>query len=61
MQYDKILSSSVFSKLSDKTDDIVPVNQNNVILRGCVMRNTDWIEGIVVYGGELGFWGALPV
>ena len=38
--------------MSDKEGDILPVNQNNILLRGCIMRNTDWIEGIVVYAGE---------
>lgn len=41
-----------YIKQTDKEEDKVPVNQNNIILRGCVMRNTDWIEGIVVYAGH---------
>ena len=43
----------IFSKLSDKEGDVVPVSHNNILLRGCVMRNTDWIEGLVCYGGKL--------
>ncbi|XP_052793308.1 phospholipid-transporting ATPase VB-like isoform X2 [Mya arenaria] len=38
-------------KMSDCGDQIVPLNQNNILLRGCIMRNTDWIEGLVVYAG----------
>ncbi|GFO46883.1 phospholipid-transporting ATPase [Plakobranchus ocellatus] len=29
----------------------VPVNSNNLLLRGCIVRNTDFIEGLVVYAG----------
>ncbi|KAL4230408.1 putative phospholipid-transporting ATPase VB [Mactra antiquata] len=41
-----------YVKLSDQEGDITPLNQNNVLLRGCIMRNTDWIEGLVVYAGH---------
>lgn len=35
-----------------RDNTVVPLNQNNVMLRGCIMRNTDWIEGLVVYAGK---------
>ena len=28
------------------------LNNNNLLLRGCMIRNTDYIEGLVVYAGE---------
>lgn len=31
------------------------VNKNNLLLRGCEVRNTDYIEGIVVYAGTVYF------
>ncbi|KAJ7386092.1 putative phospholipid-transporting ATPase VB [Desmophyllum pertusum] len=36
------------------TDDDreIPVGKNNLLLRGCVIRNTDWAEGMVVYAGH---------
>ncbi|XP_076117823.1 phospholipid-transporting ATPase VD-like isoform X3 [Mytilus galloprovincialis] len=30
----------------------VPLNKDNLLLRGCTIRNTDFIEGMVVYGGH---------
>lgn len=30
----------------------MPVGKNNLLLRGCVIRNTDWVEGMVVYAGH---------
>ncbi|XP_053399263.1 phospholipid-transporting ATPase VA-like isoform X2 [Mercenaria mercenaria] len=41
-----------YVKLSDREGDIAPLNQNNILLRGCIMRNTDYIEGLVVYAGH---------
>jgi len=32
--------------------DKIPVNNLNLLLRGCVIRNTDYVEGIVVYAGH---------
>ncbi|KAF2070558.1 hypothetical protein CYY_008121 [Polysphondylium violaceum] len=29
-----------------------PLNNNQTLLRGCVLRNTEWIYGVVVYTGE---------
>ncbi|KXJ21363.1 putative phospholipid-transporting ATPase IM [Exaiptasia diaphana] len=28
------------------------LDNENVILRGCVLRNTDWVYGVVVYAGQ---------
>lgn len=28
-----------------------PVNLNTVLLRGCVLRNTEWVIGVVVFTG----------
>ncbi|KAK2165061.1 hypothetical protein LSH36_55g03001 [Paralvinella palmiformis] len=30
----------------------IPITKNNILLRGCVLRNTDFAEGIVVYAGH---------
>ena len=30
----------------------ISVGKNNLLLRGCVIRNTDWVEGMVVYAGQ---------
>lgn len=29
------------------------LSKDNLLLRGCVLRNTDYIEGIVIYAGTL--------
>lgn len=30
----------------------VPVGTENLLLRECLLKNTDFVEGIVVYAGE---------
>lgn len=30
----------------------VPLSQSNIILRGCQLKNTEWVVGAVVYAGE---------
>lgn len=30
----------------------VPVSTENLLLRGCLLKNTDFVEGIVVYAGH---------
>jgi len=39
-------------RISDSGREIA-VGKNNLLLRGCVIRNTDWVEGMVVYAGLL--------
>jgi len=34
----------------------VSLNKNNLLLRGCTIRNTDYVEGIVVYAGKYLRW-----
>ncbi|KAH9736981.1 phospholipid-transporting ATPase [Citrus sinensis] len=29
-----------------------PLSQSNIVLRGCQLKNTDWIIGVVVYAGQ---------
>lgn len=33
--------------------ETVPVGTENLILRECLLKNTDFIEGIVVYAGNI--------
>lgn len=28
------------------------VGKSNLLLRGCIIRNIDWVEGMVVYVGK---------
>ena len=37
-------------RITDEGKEI-PVGKNNLLLRGCIIRNTDWVEGMVVYAG----------
>ncbi|XP_068667895.1 phospholipid-transporting ATPase 1-like [Aristolochia californica] len=30
----------------------VPLSQSNIILRGCQLKNTEWVVGVVVYAGQ---------
>ncbi|XP_072995802.1 phospholipid-transporting ATPase 1-like isoform X1 [Typha latifolia] len=30
----------------------IPLGQSNIILRGCQLKNTDWVIGVVVYAGQ---------
>ena len=39
-----------YSKTSD--GDTVGINRSNLLLRGCVGRNTASVVGVVVYAGE---------
>ena len=29
----------------------IPVGKDNLILRECIIKNTDYVEGLVVYAG----------
>lgn len=33
----------------------VPVGTENILLRECLLKNTDFVEGIVVYAGKIAF------
>ena len=33
-------------------DKTYSLNNDNILLRGCVLRNTDWVHGIVVFAGK---------
>ncbi|TPP64676.1 Phospholipid-transporting ATPase [Fasciola gigantica] len=44
-----------FSGKIIRPDGFIPIRKHNVILRGCVLRNTDYVEGMVVYAGS-GVW-----
>lgn len=28
------------------------INKKNMVLRGCKLKNTDWVLGIVIYTGQ---------
>ncbi|RRT50457.1 hypothetical protein B296_00051724 [Ensete ventricosum] len=30
----------------------IPLGQSNIVLRGCQLKNTEWIIGVVVYAGQ---------
>ncbi|KAG0053093.1 hypothetical protein BGZ83_001685 [Gryganskiella cystojenkinii] len=34
-----------------KMDEVAPVTMSNVALRGCWLKNTDWVYGVVLYAG----------
>lgn len=34
-----------------KVDEVAPVTMSNVALRGCWLKNTDWVYGVVLYAG----------
>ncbi|XP_067039741.1 phospholipid-transporting ATPase VD-like [Acropora muricata] len=38
--------------ISETRRDTISVGKNNLLLRGCIIRNTDWVEGMVVYAGH---------
>eukprot|EP00039_Didymoeca_costata_P016292 m.288356 g.288356 ORF g.288356 m.288356 type:complete len:583 (-) comp16370_c1_seq1:680-2428(-) len=38
-------------KLKSNNDEL-PIKNSNVILRGCILRNTNYVVGLVVYAGE---------
>ncbi|XP_020910212.1 probable phospholipid-transporting ATPase VD isoform X2 [Exaiptasia diaphana] len=32
--------------------NVLSINNHNLLLRGCIIRNTKWVEGIVIYAGH---------
>lgn len=45
-------SSSNMQFSSDSADKMIPLSNENVVLRGMSLRNTEMIIGIVVYTGH---------
>ncbi|XP_039001802.1 phospholipid-transporting ATPase 1-like [Hibiscus syriacus] len=41
-----------FTANMDFNGYIFPLSQSNIVLRGCQLKNTDWIIGVVVYAGQ---------
>ena len=39
----------------------IAVTHDNLLLRECVIRNTDFVEGIVVYAGKMGEYGTIEL
>lgn len=39
-------------QVKTNTNEIIPVNDNNFILRGCSLQNTELIYGLVAYTGH---------
>ncbi|KAJ3194579.1 hypothetical protein HK101_002390 [Irineochytrium annulatum] len=37
---------------SSREDDAIPISSNGILLRGCVLRNTGWVIGIVLFTGK---------
>lgn len=35
----------------EKDGEKIPLNSSNLLLRGCMIKNTDFIEGLVLYAG----------
>eukprot|EP01124_Arcella_intermedia_P011864 TRINITY_DN18240_c0_g1_i1.p1 TRINITY_DN18240_c0_g1~~TRINITY_DN18240_c0_g1_i1.p1 ORF type:complete len:1316 (+),score=309.58 TRINITY_DN18240_c0_g1_i1:539-3949(+) len=33
-------------------DKVFPLSNNEILLRGCTLKNTDWVTGIIVYTGS---------
>jgi phospholipid-translocating ATPase len=38
--------------LLSNSANVHPVDNNNFLLRGCVLRITDYVDGIIVYAGK---------
>ncbi|KAL3879263.1 hypothetical protein ACJMK2_031565 [Sinanodonta woodiana] len=41
-----------YIQLSEDESSRVSLNKDNIMQRGCFIRNTDWVEGFVVYAGH---------
>lgn len=49
---DRIHNFTGKMSLGGKGGEYFPVGAKNMVLRGCQLRNTKWIEGLVVYTGK---------
>ncbi len=52
--FDGFIESSAATAAEDATQRavVVPLDRENVLLRGCVVRNTESVAGVVVYTGH---------
>ncbi|KAG2552123.1 hypothetical protein PVAP13_9KG432900 [Panicum virgatum] len=41
-----------FTATMELNNQRVPLGQSNIVLRGCQLKNTEWIIGVVVYAGQ---------
>lgn len=41
-----------FTATMEYNGQSIPLGQSNIVLRGCQLKNTDWIVGVVVYAGQ---------
>ncbi|XP_025085934.1 probable phospholipid-transporting ATPase VA isoform X2 [Pomacea canaliculata] len=41
-----------FKGYVEKDGEKIPLNSSNLLLRGCMIKNTDFIEGLVLYAGH---------
>jgi phospholipid-transporting ATPase len=41
-----------FTATMELNSQRIPLGQSNIVLRGCQLKNTEWIVGVVVYAGQ---------
>ncbi|SPO45746.1 related to DNF2 - Non-essential P-type ATPase [Moesziomyces antarcticus] len=44
--------SSAYAAIEARTRRVEPITINELLLRGCALRNTEWVIGVVVFTGE---------